>query len=107
MFAVCLAVTLTAAILGAALWETDPVSMTALDVGQGACTVLRGGGATFVVDCGGEGGEAAGETAARELRMGGETSVDGLILTHLDADHCNGAAQLMARVQVRRLFLPE
>lgn len=81
--------------------------MTALDVGQGACTVLRGGGATFVVDCGGEGGEAVGETAARELRMGGETSVDGLILTHLDADHCNGAAQLMARVQVRRLFLPE
>lgn len=107
VFAVCLAVTLTAAILGAALWETDPVSMTALDVGQGACTVLRGGGATFVVDCGGEGGEAAGETAARELRMGGETSIDGLILTHLDADHCNGAAQLMARVQVRRLFLPE
>ena len=91
----------------AALRETDPVSMTALDVGQGACTVLRGGGATFVVDCGGEGGEAAGETAARELRMGGETSIDGLILTHLDADHCNGAAQLMARVQVRRLFLPE
>lgn len=86
VFAACLAVTLTAAILGAALWETDPVSMTALDVGQGACTVLRGGGATFVVDCGGEGGEAAGETAARELRMGGETSVDGLILTHLDAD---------------------
>lgn len=39
--------------------------------------------------------------------MGGETSIDGLILTHLDADHCNGAAQLMARVQVRRLFLPE
>lgn len=107
VFAACLAVTLTAAILGAALWETDPVSMTALDVGQGACTVLRGGGATFVVDCGGEGGEAAGETAARELRMGGETSIDGLILTHLDADHCNGAAQLMARVQVRRLFLPE
>ena len=107
VFAACLAVTLTAAILGAALWETDPVSMTALDVGQGACTVLRGGGATFVVDCGGEGGEAVGETAARELRMGGETSVDGLILTHLDTDHCNGAAQLMARVQVRRLFLPE
>lgn len=107
VFAACLAVTLTAAILGAALWETDPVSMTALDVGQGACTVLRGGGATFVVDCGGEGGEAVGETAARELRMGGETSIDGLILTHLDADHCNGAAQLMARVQVRRLFLPE
>ena len=32
--------------------------------------------------------------------------VERLFLTHPDADHCNGAAQLISRVQVGTLYLP-
>ena len=40
--------------------------------------------------------------------LGGECrrSVDALILTHLHADHANGAAQLLSRVRVGTLYLP-
>ena len=33
--------------------------------------------------------------------------VDRLILTHFDADHCNGVRQLLRRVQVDTLYSPE
>lgn len=48
----------------------------------------------------------AGKSAVQFL--GGECrrSVDALILTHLHADHANGAAQLLSRVRVGTLYLP-
>ena len=80
-------------------------TFTALDVGQGQCLIYTEGGTTSVIDCGGTQDES-GETAARYLTTNGVFSVERLILTHLDADHCNGAAQLLSRVKVQTIFLP-
>jgi beta-lactamase superfamily II metal-dependent hydrolase len=56
--------------------------ITALDVGQGACTVFLAEGRAVVVDCGGEGTLAnAGETAAAYLHSKGVKRLDALILT--------------------------
>ena len=81
-------------------------SFAMLDVGQGQCLVSRTGGSVTVIDCGGA-EDASGETAARYLLARGMPRVDRLILTHFDADHCNGVRQLLRRVQVDTLYIPE
>lgn len=77
-----------------------------LDVGQGQCLVSRSGESISVIDCGGQ-EDASGETAARFLLARGVTQVDRLILTHFDADHCNGVRQLLRRVRVKTLYVPD
>ena len=77
-----------------------------LDVGQGQCLVSRSGESVSVIDCGGQ-EDASGETAARFLLARGVTQVDRLILTHFDADHCNGVRQLLRRVRVKTLYVPD
>lgn len=81
-------------------------SVTALDVGQGQCVVIRNGGSTMMVDCGGNNGNA-GDSAVEYLNAVGETSLDLLVLTHFDDDHINGVSELMARFPVKGLAVPE
>lgn len=80
-------------------------TFTALDVGQGQCLIFTADGETSLVDCGGQEDES-GELAARFLLTNGVRTVERLILTHLDADHCNGARQLLSRLTVKALYLP-
>lgn len=80
--------------------------VTVLDVGQGQCVVLRSGENTFVVDCGGDYAEDAADICADYLLSIGVSRIDGLILSHYDADHSAGAPYLMSRIDVDRLFLP-
>ena len=81
--------------------------MTVLDVGQGQCIVVQSGNLTAVVDCGGSDGLEVGEQAARTLLSKSRWSVDALILTHYDSDHTNGVLQLMERMKIHGLFLPQ
>ncbi len=85
---------------------TDELRVTALDVGQGQCILLQSGRRTFVVDCGGTNGDAAGESAARQLLSMGIDRADGLILTHLDEDHAGGAEQLLRRIRADVIAVP-
>ena len=98
-----------ALLLSVALGLAEPLGnrflVRVLDVGQGQCVVLQAGGKTYVVDCGGD-GEDAGEKAARHLQSWGVFHIDGLILTHFDQDHVSGAAHLLDRIPVDRLYLP-
>ena len=102
------ALSLAALLLAARLsfaGEVDTVA--ALDVGQGQCLAVLSGDSTLLIDCGGLGtAENAGETAGAYLLSRGRRQVDVLLLTHLDADHCNGAEALMALCPVRTLLLP-
>lgn len=86
------------------LWD---FRFTAMDVGQGQCTVYQSQGMTVVVDCGGDMEEEGGEQLARKLLMEGEYQVDYLVLTHYDSDHSCGVLQLMDRVRVNCLLLPD
>ena len=85
----------------------DEVRMTVLDVGQGQCILLQSEGRSFIVDCGGDNGDEASDQAAEALLRQGIGKLDGLILTHLDKDHSNGAAGLLSRVKTDLLILPE
>lgn len=85
------------------LWGT---SITVLDVGQGQCILLQSGGKSFLVDCGGENGKAAADLAADRLLSQGISRLDGLILTHMDQDHTNGAQYLLSRIHADVVILP-
>ncbi len=78
---------------------------TMLDVGQGQCLVLHTEGKTYLVDCGGS-GEESGEIAARYLRQKGIFHIDGVFLTHFDADHTEGLRQLLSRIPATALYHP-
>lgn len=82
----------------------NEVCITVLDVGQGQSILLQSEGRSFLVDCG---GEYAADRAAEALLIQGIRKLDGLILTHLDEDHAGGAEDLLARMDVELLVLPD
>ena len=85
----------------------EKLRFTMLDVGQGQCLLVESGEMSAVIDCGGSHGESSGEKAARALQSRGWQTVDALILTHFDTDHVGGCLQLMDRMEIRRLYLPD
>lgn len=85
----------------------DPWRITVLDVGQGQSILLQSGQRTYMVDCGGDYAEGTADIAAETLLSMGITRLDGLILTHFDADHTCGVENLLSRIQVDTLFLPD
>lgn len=107
LLVVCAAVTLLLAqILAWAEPLGDDVRLTVLDVGQGQCILLQSEGKTYMVDCGGDNGETAANIAAETLLSQGISRLDGIILTHYDADHSGGIGYLLTRISCDQLFLP-
>lgn len=103
---------LVAGLLGAVVcsWaepRLDDYRITAVDVGQGQCLLLQNEGKYYMVDCGGENGDDAADTATRLLLSQGIFRLDGLILTHYDADHAGGVRQLLSKIPAETLYLPE
>ena len=85
---------------------TDQFRMTVLDVGQGQSIILQSEGKTYLVDCGGSYADDAADAAAETLLSMGISRIDGLILTHYDADHAGGIEMLLTRIRADALFLP-
>lgn len=88
-------------------YTSAPLTVTALDVGQGAATAFLSRWNTMLVDCGGNEGDSAGDTAADYFQSLGISRLDLLVFTHLDDDHCNGMAELFARMEVAAVALPD
>lgn len=84
----------------------DDYRVTVLDVGQGQCILLQSDGRTYMVDCGGNGAEETADKAAETLLSQGITKLDGMIITHFDADHSAGAANLLTRLDADMVLLP-
>ena len=88
-------------------------SVTFLDVGQGDCILVRvSTGQTYLFDCGSTSRSGVGEYVLLPcLKYYGIRSIDALFLSHPDADHVNGALELLAMgdksgIVVRQLVLP-
>ena len=78
-----------------------------LDVEQGQSVALCAGQRTVLVDCGSSSGISAGDVAANYFQSAGYQRLDVLILTHYHADHANGAARLLERMEVNTLIAPD
>ena len=85
----------------------DSYRMTVLDVGQGQCILLQSAGKTFMVDCGGDSDRFAADQAAEYLLSHGVSKLDGIILTHYDADHAGSVQNLLTRVPANALYIPD
>ena len=83
------------------------LEVVVLDVGQGDSVLLRDGGRTLLVDGGGWRRPGfGGRVLAPALGALGVRRLDVLAVTHADLDHCAGAADLLAEIPVRELWLP-
>lgn len=103
----CFVLLLSAALLLSREAIYGDLTVTALDVGQGASTAILSDGCAVLVDCGGDGSGNAGDTAADYFAAMGVTELDLLVLTHFDADHFNGTAQLFARMDINEVAIPD
>lgn len=104
---VCI-ISLCAALLASWLEPvTDGCRMTMLDVGQGQCILLQSEGKTFLVDCGGDSDSATADIAAETLLSQGVYRLDGIIVTHYDADHAGGVPYLLTRIPADKVYLPD
>ena len=102
----CPVVLLCAALtLSRLTYTAADLTLTVLDVGQGACAAFTSGERTALVDCGGS-GEDAGTTAADYFLALGTSKLDVLIFTHLDDDHFNGAEELFGRMEIAVVIAP-
>ena len=81
-------------------------SFTALDVGQGQSLLLETGGGSVLIDCGGNEGNT-GDLAADHLTARGISRVRLLILTHYDEDHAGGVPELLERMPVDVILMPD
>ena len=96
-----------ALLLTAASRTSGRLSVSVLDVGLGQSVVLYSQGRCALVDCGGSGLSDPGDTAADYLQSLGTARLDLLVLTHYHTDHACGVPQLLERLEVERLLLPD
>ena len=103
----CIAVSLVCAI--ACSWiepRLDHFRITAVDVGQGQCLILQNDGKYYMVDCGGDDGDTAADRATGLLLSQGIFRLDGLILTHYDADYVSKIAKALDQVGEWYVYTP-
>lgn len=93
--------------LGQLRYTGGCVDAMMLDVGQGESILLESDGTFALVDCGGDSWFDAGTLASDYLSTMGCHTLDYLILTHFDTDHINGVEDLLARVSVARVLIPD
>ena len=60
----------------------------------------------YLVDCGGDSMDNAGDIAADYIRSMGGRKLDLLVITHFHDDHANGVPQLLERVPVDAIAFP-
>lgn len=101
-------VTLCAALL-MSTWPSlsARLTVTVLDVGQGSSALFFSRGRAVLVDCGGNSADDPGDLAADTLQSLGLSHLDALVLTHFHSDHACGVPELLARVDVSTLLLPD
>lgn len=111
MPAVCLILALF--ILLVPLPEQGGLSIINLDVGQGDGCCIRVDGKTVLIDGGSTDVSAAGQyRIASYLKYRGIRKIDGIFLTHSDADHVNGIAEILEDstqmgFSIGRIFMPD
>lgn len=81
------------------------LTAVAVNVGQGAAALLHSGDFTALVDCGGT--DRPGSAVADVLEACGWGGLDAVVLTHYHEDHAGGLGELLARVEVETLLLPQ
>lgn len=81
--------------------------VTVFDVGQGQSILMESDDRYYLVDCGGDSPRVAADTVQHQLLSRGITRLDGVIVTHYDADHAGGVPLLLTGISADMLYLPD
>jgi competence protein ComEC len=85
--------------------RTD-LEVVMLDVGQGDAILLRDGRRALLVDGGGwPAGDFGGRVLLPALARLGVRALDAVVVSHPDADHCSGLADLAAYLPVAEIWI--
>ena len=76
-------------------------SITVMDIGQGDAILIRDGADSMLVDTGPDGGHVLPALARLGVR-----SLDGVVITHLHADHYGGLSAVASVVKIPVVFFP-
>src|SRR5437868_4801067 len=79
-----------------------PMAITVLDEGAGAAAHVRANGHDWLIDCGGQ--RSYERTLKSFLHSRGVNRLDGLFLTHGDAQHIGGAADTVIDFEPRQIY---
>src|SRR6267378_7984298 len=79
-----------------------PIALTILDEGTGAAAHVRANGHNWLIDCGGE--RSYERTLKSFLHSRGVNRLEGLLLTHGDAQHIGGAADTIIDFAPREIY---
>lgn len=100
--------------LTAAIWvnrqdyQYGVLTALTLDVGQGESVILTSGGETALVDCGSSNSyKDPGGLAADTLHSMGVRELSAVVVTHYHADHTNGLYEVLRRIPVQTIYLPD
>lgn len=88
-------------------FRVGELKVQVLDVGQGQSVLIRSGDSLALVDCGGDRYENAGDIAADHIQSMGCSAIDLLVVSHYHADHANGIPELLDRIDVKEIILPD
>lgn len=88
-------------------FQAGDLSAAVLDVGQGQSALVRVGDYLALVDCGGDSRDDPGDVAADYIQALGRSDLDLLVVSHYHADHANGIPQLLRRLRVAEIALPD
>ena len=86
----------------------DELKINLIDVRQGDSTLLINKGKTLLIDTGGEinsNYDLGEKILHRYLLYKGINSLDYIMLSHFDADHCQGSIFLLENMKVRNLII--
>ena len=90
------------------MYHGGDLNVTVLDVGQGESVALWSDGQAVLVDCGSSNSYVdAGGVAADRLESMGLHRLQCVIVTHYHADHTNGLYEVLERLPVDKLYLPD
>ena len=82
------------------------VELAMLDVGQGDAILLRDGSKAILIDGGGwRTGDLGGRVLLPALLAEGVRSLDAVVMTHPDRDHCGGLVDIAAYLPIREVWM--
>ena len=94
--------------LRTAEYHSGDLTAVAVDVGQGASTLLLSGDDAVLVDCGSSNRyKHPAQQVLSQLSSMEVQRLTAVAVTHYHADHTNGLAELFSRVEIDRLYLPQ
>lgn len=82
--------------------NANDVSLSALDVGQGDALLLQDGSSSILIDTGNQ-----DNLLKRQLALKGVSTLDALLISHPDDDHCGSLESLLAVMQIGTIVVAQ